>query len=175
MADEDPEERIRRETIELLNELRVILPGVQVLLAFLLTAPFNQRFTQLTDGHEMAFFTALACTAVAVVLLIAPTTYHRIQFRGHDKERLLQLSNAFIVIGTAFLAAGMTSAVGLVTDLTFGGPWTWVATVLTAVLLAGVWYVLPLSRRLEGNGGVGSGRNLAGTMLPSEDGASNED
>jgi hypothetical protein len=149
---EDHKERIDRETIELLNELRVVLPGVQVLLAFLLTAPFNQRFTELTNGQEAAFFTALATTAVAVVLLIAPTTYHRLQFRSGDKENLLKLSNFFIVAGTAFLAAGMTSATGLVTDLIFGGLWTWVVTVVSALLFAGFWYAIPLSRRLGGGG-----------------------
>jgi Family of unknown function (DUF6328) len=147
MADEDHEERLQREMMELLNELRVVLPGGQVLLAFLLTAPFNQRFSQLDDGQEAAYFTSLAGTTVAVTLLIAPTTYHRIRFRSRDKERLLRLGNAFILVGTAFLAAAMTSAVGLVTDLLYGGAWTWVATVVTAVLLAGLWYALPLSRR----------------------------
>jgi amino acid transporter len=147
MADEDHEERLQRETLELLNELRVVLPGVQVLLAFLLTAPFNQRFTQLDDGQEAAYFTSLAGSTVAVALLIAPTTYHRLRFRSRDKERLLRLGNTFVVVGTAFLAAAMTAAVGLVTDLVYGGAWTWVVSALTAVLLAGLWYALPLSRR----------------------------
>src|SRR6266496_3228168 len=114
MAEESREERIERETIELLNELRVILPGIQVLLAVLLTAPFNQRFGSLSEGNLTAFITALGCTAVATTLLMAPTTYHRLRFRQRDKERLLRLSNGFVIAGTAFLAAGMTSAVGLV-------------------------------------------------------------
>jgi amino acid transporter len=149
---EDHKERIDRETIELLNELRVILPGVQVLLAFQLSAPFNQRFTQLTNAQEGAFFTALVCTAVAVVLLIAPTTYHRLQFRSGDKENLLRLSNVLVIVGTAFLAVGMTVAIGLVTDLLFGGTWTWVVLAVAAALFAGVWYAIPLSRRLGGKG-----------------------
>jgi Family of unknown function (DUF6328) len=159
---EDHKERVDRETIELLNELRVILPGIQVLLAFLLTAPFNQRFTQLTNGQEAAFFTALACTAVAVALLIAPTTFHRIQFRSGDKEYMLRLSNLFILIGTGFLAAGMCAAIGLVTDLTFGGALTWVATAVAAALQAGLWYALPLARRHGGTRVGGTARQPSG-------------
>jgi hypothetical protein len=149
---EDHKERVDRETIELLNELRVVLPGIQVLLAFLLTAPFNQRFTQLTNGQEASFFTALACTAVSVALLIAPTTFHRIRFRSGDKEFLLKLSNTLMLVGTAFLAVGLSAAVGLVTDLTFGGAWTWVSTGVAAALMAGLWFVLPLTRHLSSSG-----------------------
>jgi hypothetical protein len=146
MADESHDERVQRETMELLNELRVVLPGIQVLLAVLLTAPFNQRFSGLSSGNKAAYITALGCTAVATTLLMAPTTYHRVQFRQRDKERLLRLSNGLLIAGTAFLAAGLTSAIGLVTDLAYGEPWTIVATVATAVVMVSTWYLLPLSR-----------------------------
>ena len=147
---EDHKDRVNRETIELLNELRVILPGIQVLLAFQFTVPFNQRFGQLTSGQKAAFFTALACTAIAVVLLIAPTTYHRLQFREGDKENLLRLSNVLVIAGTAFVAAGLTLSIGLVTDMLYGGAWTWVVSAVAAVLFAIFWYAIPLSRRLGG-------------------------
>lgn len=148
MADESHTERVQRETMELLNELRVVLPGIQVLLAVLLTAPFNQRFSQLSSGNLAAFTLALGCTAVATALLMAPTTFHRIRFRRHDKERMLRLSNLFTVAGTAFLAAGLTSAIGLVIDLAYGEPWTIVAAVAAALLMGGLWYVIPLTRAL---------------------------
>jgi cation transport ATPase len=145
--DESREERINRELIELLNELRVALPGVQVLFAFLLAVPFTQRFRELTDAQEYAFFIALLCTTLGSVLLIAPSAYHRLRFRQHDKERLLRTSNRLSIAGTVFLAVAMTSAVYLITDIVFQAPVTLIVTVLTGASFAWFWYGLALSRR----------------------------
>jgi hypothetical protein len=144
---ETQQERINRELIELLNELRVALPGVQVLFAFLLAVPFTQRFRELTDGQEYAFFLSLLCTTVGSVLLIAPSAYHRLRFRQHDKEQMLHTANRLSIAGTLFLAVAMTSAVYLITDLVFDTALTAVVTILTAATFAWFWYGLPLSRR----------------------------
>ena len=122
MAAETHEERVNRELIELLNELRVALPGVQVLFAFLLAVPFSQRFAQTTELQRDAFMVALLSTLAGSVFLIAPTAYHRIRFRDRDKEALLRISNVFAIVGVAFLAIGMTAVVFLVTDMIFKGP-----------------------------------------------------
>ena len=87
---------------------------------------------------------ALLCTLAGSVFLIAPAAHHRIRFRDPDKESLLKLSNAFAIVGTVFLAVGMTAVVFLVTDLLFKDPLTAVLTGLTAGLFAVVWFVLPL-------------------------------
>jgi drug/metabolite transporter (DMT)-like permease len=142
-------EDLDRELIELLNELRVALPGVQVLFAFLLAVPFTQRFAQVTDTQKDAFMVALLCTLAGTIFLIAPTTYHRIRFRDRDKEALLKIGNVFAIVGTVFLAVGMTAAVYLVTDLLFKGTVTAVVTGLTAGLFAVVWFVLPLTREVR--------------------------
>jgi Family of unknown function (DUF6328) len=147
--EESEQERINRELIELLNELRVALPGVQVLFAFLLAVPFTQRFQQLTDGQEYAFFVSLLCTALGSVLLIAPSTYHRLRFREHDKEQMLQTANRLSIAGTIFLAVAMTSAVYLITDLVFHAPLTLLVTALTGAAFAWFWYGLPLSRKVQ--------------------------
>ena len=149
MAEETHEERVNRELIELLNELRVALPGVQVLFAFLLAVPFSQRFAQTTDLQRDAFMVALLSTMAGSVFLIAPSAYHRIRFRDRDKEALLQISNAFAIVGMVFLAIGMTSVVFLVTDMIFKGPVTTVVTSVTAGLFALVWFVLPLVRKSQ--------------------------
>ena len=115
------EERVNRELIELLNELRVALPGVQVLFAFLLAVPFTQRFAQTTDLQRDTFMVALLSTLAGSVFLIAPSAYHRIRFRDRDKEALLQISNVFAIVGMVFLALGMTAVVFLVTDMIFKG------------------------------------------------------
>jgi hypothetical protein len=144
---ESKQERINRELIELLNELRVALPGVQVLFAFLLAVPFTQRFQRLTDVQEYAFFVALLCTTFGSVLLIAPSAYHRLRFRQHDKERMLYTANRLSIGGTVFLAIAMTSAVYLITDLVFDAPVTLIVTAVTGGTFAWFWYGLPLSRR----------------------------
>ena len=85
-----PESKQDRELIELLNELRVVLPGVQVLFAFLLTVPFTQYFPKVTDSQKNVYFAALLLTAVATAFLIAPTAFHRIRWRDRDKEYTLE-------------------------------------------------------------------------------------
>jgi ABC-type maltose transport system permease subunit len=146
VSEESHEERVNRELIELLNELRVALPGVQVLFAFLLAVPFTQRFQQVTDLQKDTFMVALLCTMAGSVFLIAPTAYHRIRFRERDKEALLRISNVFAIIGVVFLAVAMTAVVFLVTDLLFRDTVTIVVTTLTALLFASVWFLLPLVR-----------------------------
>jgi uncharacterized protein DUF6328 len=147
VADETHEERVNRELIELLNELRVALPGVQVLFAFLLAVPFSQRFADVTDLQKDAYMVALLSTLAGSVFLIAPTAYHRIRFRDRDKEALLRISNVFAIVGVVCLAIGMTAVVFLVTDLLFKAATTALVTAGTAALFASVWFVLPLLRK----------------------------
>ena len=139
-----------RELIELLNELRVALPGVQVLFAFLLTVPFTQRFPTLNTLERNSFFLAFICTALASVFLIAPTAYHRIQWREKDKEHMLRVSNWQAIVGTVFLAIGMSSVVFLITELLFDSAWASLVTAVVAGLFAWFWFGLPLTRRLTG-------------------------
>jgi hypothetical protein len=147
VPDETHEERVNRELIELLNELRVALPGVQVLFAFLLAVPFSQRFAETTALQRDAYMVALLSTTAGSVFLIAPTAYHRIRFRDRDKEAMLRISNIFAIVGVVCLAVGMTAVVFLVTDLIFKGPTTALVTAATAALFALVWFVLPLLRK----------------------------
>ena len=147
MAEESHEERVNRELIELLNELRVALPGVQVLFAFLLAVPFSQRFADTTALQRDTFMVALLSTLAGSVFLIAPTAYHRIRFRDRDKEALLRIANVFAILGMVFLAVGMTAVVFLVTDMIFKATVTAIVTALTAGLFTVVWFVLPLARK----------------------------
>jgi Family of unknown function (DUF6328) len=148
-SDEDPEERLNRELIELLNELRVALPGVQVLFAFLLTVPFSGRFPMLTDGQRVIYFATFVGTTIATGLLMAPTAYHRIQFRQGDKERMLRTSNAFAIVGIGFLALSITLAVVLTSDLLFGWPVAVGVGVVVLGFLVWAWFAIPLSRRVR--------------------------
>jgi Family of unknown function (DUF6328) len=142
--EESSGERLDRELMELLQELRVVLPGVQVLLAFLLTAPFQQRFAQLPGTLRNAFFASIACATVAVVLLIAPSAHHRLRWREREKERLLQMANREAIWGTVFLAVAIVLALYVITNVLFA---TWIALLTAALavaLFAWFWYALPL-------------------------------
>jgi uncharacterized membrane protein YedE/YeeE len=145
--DESNEARLDRELIELLNELRVALPGVQVLFAFLLGVPFTQRFDSVTDLQKDAYFFTFMCAAAATALLIAPSAYHRLTWRQHDKEHLLRISNALAIAGTGLLAIAIASTVFVVTDLLFDTVAAAVISGLTAGFYAWFWFGLPLRRR----------------------------
>jgi Family of unknown function (DUF6328) len=147
MPDEDRKERVDRELIELLNELRVALPGVQVLFAFLLIVPFSQGFGSITSLQRAAYFVAFACTSAATALLIAPSTYHRIRFRQKDKERMLFTANKLTIAGTVLLVVSISAAVYLVTDVLFHATWASLVTAINAGWFAWFWYGLPLTRR----------------------------
>jgi len=141
---EDEQSRLDRELIELMNELRVALPGVQILFAFLLTVPFNNRFERVSDLQQRVYFFALLAVLVSSALLMAPTAYHRLRFRQRDKERLLRISNRFAIAGIAALALGMVAAIFFVTDFLFE---LWAAAGVAAgagLLLAFAWFLLPL-------------------------------
>jgi hypothetical protein len=140
-------DRRDRELIELLNELRVALPGVQVLFAFLLTVPFSQRFSTVTPSQKVVYFVAVLCAAAATALLIAPTAYHRVQFREGDKESLLNISNRLTLGGLFFLAVSIGCVVFIITDVLFSGVIVVLASAANAVLFALLWFVLPVYRR----------------------------
>jgi hypothetical protein len=146
-----PESKQDRELIELLNELRVALPGVQVMFAFLLMVPFSQGFVKVTSVQKAAFFVALVGTAIATILLIAPSSFHRIQWREHDKERLLQISNGLTIAGLAFLALSMTAVVFTITDFMYGSPVSLIVSVVIGLAFAVLWYVIPLIRKAKTN------------------------
>src|SRR5438067_3401332 len=108
MADgESEKQRVDRELIELLNELRVALPGVQVLFAFLLTIPFSRGWPKTTQLEHDLFFLALLAAVASTVLLMAPSAYHRILFRSRSKERMLLHANLLALLGLATLAVSL--------------------------------------------------------------------
>jgi hypothetical protein len=146
--DESEGERLDRNLGELLQELRVALPGVQVLFAFLLAVPFQQNFTKITSFQKGAYFATLLCTAISAVLLISPSAYHRLTFRYQQKRRLVLYANRFAIAGLVFLALAMTGAIMLITDVLFGTVATVVTTVTTVIVFSFFWFALPLRRRV---------------------------
>ena len=142
-------EELDKEWTELLNELRVVLPGVQVLFAFLLAAPFSQRFAGVTDVQEKAYFLSLLFTTISAGLMTAPTTFHRLRWRHGDKEKMLEIMNRLTITGGVFLALAMTAAFFVITDLIFGGVAAIVWTTSISFVLFGLWYGLALKRKVD--------------------------
>jgi MFS family permease len=140
-------ERCDRNLVELLQEVRVVQTGVQVLFAFLLTAPLAPRVPDLTGFQRAAYFATLLLTGAAAVLLIAPTAYHRILFRLGDKEHLVMVANRFTLAGLVCVALSMVGALLLVTDLLFQGPFVAVTAGVAALACLQLWCLAPLRRR----------------------------
>jgi hypothetical protein len=145
--DETRKERVDRELLELLNELRVALPGVQFLFAFLLIVPFQQTRDQLTEFQLDVYFVALIASAVTTGLLIAPAAQHRVLFRAHEKEKLLHRSHRSAFAGLMVLAVAICSALLLVVDVLFSRTQAWLTAGAVALLLAWWWIAVPFWQR----------------------------
>ncbi len=144
---ESPQERLDRNELELLTELRVASAGVQVLLAFLLIVPFNNRFLRLSSFERYDYFVTLVSMAIAVTLLIAPSIHHRILFRLAQKAFLVDVGNKAAIIAMVFMTIGMTGIMSLIADVVFGGATTAVVGVAAGLTVSGVWFGIPLNRR----------------------------
>jgi hypothetical protein len=142
-------ERADRNMGELLQELRVAIPGVQVLFAFLLTVPFAQGFARMTNDQVDLYFGVLLATAVSTAFLIAPTALHRVLFHARDKVFLVSLSNALAIVGLFVLGIAITSAVLLIADFIFDGAKVTISTIAIGSLLLALWVALPIARRLS--------------------------
>jgi hypothetical protein len=141
---ETADERLNRNLDQLLQELRVALPGVQVLFAFLLVVPFNSRFGELTTTQRLLYLVALLCSATASALLIAPSVHHRVLFHHKRKPELVRLANRLAVLGMVVLGAAFTVAVALIASFVFSSTLALVLTAATGVLFAATWFGLPL-------------------------------
>jgi membrane-bound acyltransferase YfiQ involved in biofilm formation len=146
---EEDQERLNRQMMELLNELRVAMPGVQVLFGFLLTVPFQQRFRDVTQFQETVYFATLIAASVATAFLIAPSAYHRVMFEAQEKPNIIQLGTAQMLVGLAALAFAMNGAVLLVTDVLFDAGTVTVTVVLLTTLYITLWFGLGIVRRIQ--------------------------
>jgi hypothetical protein len=146
---ETPKERHDRELIELLNELRVAMPGVQVLFAFLLAVPFARGWSRVDEFQRNVFFVAFICAAVSSILLMATSSIHRIGWRRSDKEKIVVVGTWLTILGLAALAVAVSSVVLLVTDYIFSRTTAWLTAGSIAALIVATWYALALVLREE--------------------------
>jgi hypothetical protein len=147
-TDED-QERLNRQMSELLNEIRVAMPGVQILFGFLLAVPFQQRFSQVTDFQQTVYFGTLICAAIAAAFLIAPSAYHRVMFEQQDKPNIIRIGTAQFLIGLGAVAIAMNGAVMLVTDVLFDSGTVAITVALVASLYLTLWFGFGLYRRMR--------------------------
>ena len=149
-AAQDEDERKRdRQMLELLNELRVALPGVQILFAFLLTVPFSFRFDKLTSFQRDVYYLTLMATALSTACLIAPSAAHRLRFHKGERKWIVESANRLMIAGLGFLTLALSGSVLLITDMMFDGVRVWLYTGLVALCIAGMWFLRPLARKVE--------------------------
>jgi cation transport ATPase len=146
--EETKDERLDRELEELLQELRIALPGVQILFAFLLVVPFNNRFAETDDLQRNVWFAALMLALGAVACFITPAAYHRLRFREFDKERLVMTATRLAVAGLVCLATALSASAFFVTGFVFSDRAAAFVTAIAAGVIGGLWFVLPLARKL---------------------------
>jgi hypothetical protein len=147
-ANDEQERRRDRQMLELLNELRVALPGVQILFAFLLTVPFSVRFGSLTTFQRDVYYLTLIATALSAACLIAPSSAHRLRFHKGERAWIVESANRLMIVGLVFLAFALSGSVLLITDVMFDGARVWIYTGLVALCIAGLWFVRPLARKI---------------------------
>jgi hypothetical protein len=146
---ESADERQNRQLTELLNELRVALPGVQMLFGFLLAVPFSQRFSAISSNQRLLYYIAFISAAAASVCFIAPTSFHRIVWQRGKKNVLLRVSNVLAIAGTVCLAVAITTVVLFITSYLYGSSHAGVAGGLILAALVTLWYLLPLAVRIR--------------------------
>jgi hypothetical protein len=149
-SDEDEADRLDRELIELLNELRVVMPGVQVLFGFLLTVPFQQRFETIDDFQRIVYFVTLLLVAAASAFLMGPSAFHRLTFREGQKPYLIRLGTRQTIVGMALLALAMNGVLLLLTDLLFHATTVAITVAAMAGLFGWLWFGLAWRRRASG-------------------------
>ena len=145
--DETELERDDRNLVELLQEARVVQTGVQILFGFLLTIAFQPKFEKLSSFQKADYFGTLVAAATTLIMLTAPTAWHRILFRQGDKEHLVEVANRFMLVGLAAMGFTTIGVVILLSDIAFSPA---VVALITAVVTLGcatLWWVMPLARR----------------------------
>lgn len=143
---ESEEQRLDRNLMELLQELRVALPGIQVLFAFLLVVPFQRGWTQVTGFEETVYYVTLVLTAASSVCLIAPTARHRMRFRELDKAWIVTTSNRLAIVGLAFLGASICGVLLLISLVVYDSTVAAIATAFFALVIGWFWFVAPVLR-----------------------------
>lgn len=140
---ETPTERLDRNWSDLLQELRVVQTGVQLLTGFLLTLPFQARFTQLSRFDENVYLMTVAAAVSATGFLVAPVSVHRLLFRRHARRQMVAITHGLAMVGTVLLGCAVVGVVLLTFDVLRGRAAGVAAASVAALLLLALWLGLP--------------------------------
>ena len=146
---ESEEERLDRNMSELVQELRVVLPGIQFLFAFLLVVPFQQGWVDVSDFEKRVYYATLLFTVTSSVFLMAPSARHRMRFRELDKKWIVESSNRLAIAGLVFLALAMAGVILLVSHVVYPGTGAGIVAGVVLAAIAWFWFVVPLVRSIR--------------------------
>jgi len=147
--DETTLERLDRNTIELLNELRVASTGIQVMFGFLLIVPFNNGFRRVSSFEKTVYFITLCCVAIASVVLMTPSVHHRLLFRRREKAYLVDTANRLAIVSMVFIGLGFTGILVLLSDFVLGGAAPLIVGVVAAAGIGILWFAVPIGHRIR--------------------------
>jgi hypothetical protein len=147
--DETEAQRLDRNWSSLLQELRVAQTGVQLLTGFLLTLPFQQRFTQLDGIMRTVYLITVACSIGSTVLLVAPVSMHRLLFRRHRLKTLVSAAHSYAMVGMLLLGIALAGVAVVIFDTVVGRTGAWISGGCTLLALVAFWYVMPLRGRRD--------------------------
>jgi hypothetical protein len=156
MADDDDEgrgeselERLDRNWNDLLQELRVSQTGVQILTGFLLTLPFQQRFSQLDEHSRNVYLATMACAITATAALIAPVAVHRVLFRQHARDSMVAAGHRCAMVGLLMLGLAVCGVANVILTMVVSDTAGGIGAAIVGVLYATAWLVVPLILRSE--------------------------
>lgn len=144
---EDDDDRTERQLSELMMEVRVVMPGVQVMFAFLLAVPFQTRFGETTDAERVLYVVTLLAAGIASACLIGSAAMHRVLFGRRERDFVIHTGNRLVVIGLSALAIAMSCAAGLIVSFVWSTAAGWLTLVGAALLFGSLWFALPLAHR----------------------------
>jgi hypothetical protein len=156
---ETPTERLDRNWQDLLQEVRVVQTGVQLLTGFLLTLPFQQKFSSLSDAERGVYLFAMCASVIATGFLEAPVSLHRALFRKHRRKETVQLGHRLAIVGIAALGWAIVAVVTLIFDVLLGWSGGIPAGIVAAVLLVTLWLLVPWGVRRSTPSPVGDGQD----------------
>jgi hypothetical protein len=149
IRNETEAERLDRNLNELLQELRIAIPGIQFLFAFLLVVPFQQGWVDVTDFEKNVYYVALLATALSGICLMGAPARHRLRFRAMDKDWVVQSSHKYTIAGLGFLGIAITNVILLVSHVVFSPATAIAATIVIATAIVWVWFGAPLVRQSQ--------------------------
>jgi hypothetical protein len=132
---------------DLLQELRVLLQGTQVLTAFLIVLPFYQGFPRIDPLEKWVYLATFACSLGSLIILSAPAAQHRLGWPLRDRARFKRFATRMVIIGLVPLSLSLVLATQLIVTQTLGTSQALVASAAVAVLIGAVWWVFPLQWR----------------------------